>query len=97
MTTLEKNVEAYLVRKVRAAGGQCLKWVCPGNSGVPDRIVLLPGGRLCFVELKKPKGGRVGHLQNYWRLLLPALGFDTHVIDSKDGVDRLLRWMEAEE
>lgn len=97
MTQLEKEVEAYLVRRVKALGGQCLKWVSPGNSGVPDRIVLLPGGHVCFVELKQPKGGRVGHLQEYWRMKLTDLDFEAHVINSKTGVDWLLQRMEVVE
>ena len=45
MLTLEKDVERALVRLVRQHGGLCLKWICPGWGGVPDRILLLPGGR----------------------------------------------------
>ena len=50
----EKKIEQSLVRAVRAAGGLCPKWVSPGLDGVPDRIVLLPGGRIAFAELKAP-------------------------------------------
>ena len=55
MTPLEKEIEAKLVDVVKRHGGMCLKWVCPGWAGVPDRIVLLPGGKVIFVELKRPK------------------------------------------
>ena len=50
----EKSIEQELVRAVRTAGGLCAKWVSPGLDGVPDRIVLMPGGRLAFVEVKAP-------------------------------------------
>lgn len=75
MITLEKDLERQLVRRVEAAGGMCLKWVCPGWDGVPDRIVLMPGGRLWFVELKRPKGGRIGARQVWWQDRLIELGF----------------------
>lgn len=52
----EKHIEAKFRRKIEAAGGLCYKWVSPGNSGVPDRIVLMPGGRVYFVELKTEHG-----------------------------------------
>lgn len=75
MTVLEKEIEAKLRDMVKKHGGLCLKWVCPGWAGVPDRIVLLPGGRIIFVETKRPKGGRVGSRQMWWKLKLLELGF----------------------
>lgn len=75
MTKLEKEIEAKLRKMVTKHGGHCLKWVCPGWSGVPDRIVLLPGGRVYFVELKRPKGGQVSPMQRWWADLLRRLGF----------------------
>lgn len=74
-TTLEKDVEKALRRMIGRHGGLCLKWVCPGWSGVPDRIILLPGGRVMFAELKRPAGGTVGKLQKWWADKLSALGF----------------------
>ena len=75
MTVLEKEIEAKLVKLVKQTGGLCLKWVCPGWAGVPDRIVLLPGGRVMFVELKKPKGGKLSERQIWWARKLRSLGF----------------------
>lgn len=73
---LEKDIEGKLRKKVVALGGKCLKWVCPGWSGVPDRIVLLPGGRIYFVETKRPKDGKPSALQIKWSKWLTALGFE---------------------
>lgn len=80
MTPLEKDIERALVEKVRRRGGYCLKWVCPGWAGVPDRIVILPGGKVVFVELKRPKGGRISHMQKWWAKKLIDLGFVHWVI-----------------
>ena len=52
----ESDIEARLVRLVRERGGLCWKFVSPGNAGVPDRIVVTPGGRTIFVELKTRNG-----------------------------------------
>lgn len=73
--TLEKDIETKLRKMVEARGGLCLKWVCPGWSGVPDRIILLPGGRVMFAETKRPKGGKLEALQKWWQRRLQGLGF----------------------
>lgn len=73
MTPLEKEIESRLVKLVKRRGGLCLKWVCPGWAGVPDRIVLLPRGRVVFVELKRPKGGELSSRQKWWARKLEAL------------------------
>lgn len=90
MSTLEKDIEKRLVREVKKLGGLCLKWVSPGNSGVPDRIVLMPGGKAIFVELKRP-GGREGALQRYWKATLEAQGFDCYTIYDYTEMQELIR------
>ena len=84
----ERDIERRLVAKAKAAGGQALKWVSPGQAGVPDRIVLLPNGRVIFVELKSPRG-KLSAIQVRVIERLRNLGFDVRVIDSKEGVDAL--------
>lgn len=86
---LEKDVERLLVQAIKRRGGLCLKWTCPGWVGVPDRIILLPGARVMFVELKRPEGARKGPLQDWWRDTIMRLGFDHRYIYTPDGVDRL--------
>lgn len=98
MTSLEKDIEKKLVDVVRRRGGLCLKWICPGWAGVPDRIVLLPHGRIVFVELKRPKGGVVSARQKWWADKLRALGFDHYYIYDADDVksfDLILRLEEG--
>ena len=91
MTQLEKDIEKKLRLMVERHGGLCLKWVCPGWSGVPDRIILLPGGHVIFAETKRPKGGKVSDLQTWWRGKLVTLGFMTFVIRNEDD----LNWLET--
>lgn len=80
MEKLEKDIEKKLRKMVERHGGVCLKWVCPGWSGVPDRIVLLPGGQIIFVETKRPKGGTLSQLQKWWAKKLTGLGFNHWII-----------------
>lgn len=85
MIKLEKDIEQKLRQMVESRGGRCLKWVCPGWSGVPDRIILLPGGRCVFVETKRPKGGKLSKLQSWWLKTLTDLGFYSTVVwDEED-------------
>lgn len=90
MSVLEKEIESKLRHMVEQHGGMCLKWVCPGWAGVPDRIVLLPGGRIIFVELKRPKGGKVSSRQNWWGRKLFGMGFEWYVVADEDK----LMWFE---
>ena len=91
---LEKDLEARFRERVRQAGCKALKFVSPGNAGVPDRIVLVPGGRACFVELKK-KGKKPRPLQEHTIRELRDLGFEVHVIDSLLEVELFARRLEA--
>ena len=90
MDVLEKELEAKLVHAVRSRDGLCLKWVSPGASGVPDRIVLLPGGRIAFAELKRPRGGRVSALQRFWARVLTRLGFVCRLVRTDEDIAGLL-------
>lgn len=86
----EQDVEKYLRDRVRQVGGRAYKWVSPGNSGVPDRIVLLPGDRTVFVELKAP-GRKPTPLQKAQAAKIQATGHAVLVIDSKNGVDQFIK------
>ena len=89
MTKLEKEIEKKLTAMVRSHGGLCLKWVCPGWSGVPDRIMLLPGGHVVFVETKRPKGSKVSELQRWWNKKLTKLGFYAFFVYTYQDIDAL--------
>ena len=95
MTQLERDIERALVGMVKRHDGLCLKWVCPGWSGVPDRIILLPGGRVLFAETKRPKGGHVEPLQVWWHKTLRRLGFTVWVIWNRSDIDKLERYIEV--
>ena len=97
MTALERDIEKALVAMVKRRGGLCLKWVCPGWSGVPDRIILLPRGKIIFVELKRPKGGKVSPLQQWWADKLVELGFDHYYIYTHENVKGLELVLLAED
>lgn len=89
MTALEREIEKKLRQTVEHHGGKCLKWVCPGWSGVPDRIILLPRGRVMFAETKRPKGGTLDRLQRWWHKVLRDLGFDVWVVWTHEDIKTL--------
>jgi len=84
----ERKIETLLVKRVKAAGGMALKLISPGMAGVPDRIVLLPGGRILFVELKAP-GEKPRPLQCKRAQQLAALGFQVLVIDNPEAIQEV--------
>ena len=85
----EKAVEKRLRIKVEALGGKTLKFISPGTNGVPDRIVLLPEGKIMFVECKAP-GEKPEPLQVYRMKELEKLGFKCYVVDSYETVDEFI-------
>ena len=90
MAMLEREVESHLVRVVRAVGGRCEKFSPDHRAGWPDRIVMLPGGVLVWVELKRPRGGRLSALQLNAHHTLRALGQRVEVVWTKEQADRLI-------
>lgn len=86
----EKSTERFLCREVKRLGGTAYKWVSPGCDGVPDRIVMLPGNHVFFVELKS-EGRRSTDQQQQQQAKIAALGCTVYPdIDTKDKVRRLL-------
>lgn len=79
----EDVIERHLVNEVKKAGGIAYKFVSPGRRAVPDRLVLLPGGKVIFVECKAPgEKPRPDQLREHARLF--ALGHQVVVLDGKD-------------
>lgn len=86
----EIEIEKALVREVKQRGGLCWKFVSPGNNGVPDRIVLLPNGRIAFVETKAP-GKKPKPLQLVRHETLRKLGFSVYVIDRMEQITKVIQ------
>ena len=85
----EKSIEQKLVRAVKGRGGICPKLVSPGFDGMPDRLVLLPGGKIGFVEVKAP-GEKPRPLQTARHQLLMRLSFKVYVLDSPEQIGGIL-------
>jgi len=87
MPLLERDIERYLVRRTIEHGGVAYKWVSPGRVGVADRIVLLPGGVVWFVELKTATG-RLSPWQKVFAAEMRRMRMNYIVIKSKEEVDQ---------
>lgn len=85
----ERTVERALVQKVKKRKGLALKFVSPGMAGVPDRIILMPEGKMAFVELKAP-GKKPRPLQVHRMEELRNLGYACYVVDSTSMIDGVL-------
>ncbi len=88
---LEASVEKYLCQRIEALGGYCIKLHPLSIVGIPDRLVLLPGGFVAFVELKRPRGGRYSAKQNLWEKRLKGLGMRVARLKNKGEIDEFLR------
>jgi len=86
---LEKTIERKLVMATKAKGGIAPKFVSPGYDGMPDRIILLPNGKMGFVELKA-KGKKPRPLQEARHRLLRELGFKVYIIDNASDIENVL-------
>lgn len=88
--TDERDIEGRLGRVVSERGGLCLKLDSSAKKGIQDRLVLLPGARVFFVELKRPDGGRVSVLQAVRRTQIRRMGFPALVIASQAELDKFI-------
>ena len=91
---LEKEVEKFLVREVKKIGGVSFKFISPGNAGVPDRIVILPSGRVVFAELKTDMG-KLTKLQEVQIKKISDLGADVRVLRGIEGVKEFINEIQS--
>ena len=85
----EKDIERLLVRKIKDNEGMCIKLISDYINGLPDRMCLLPGGRIVFVELKST-GQKPRKIQLYMHEVLRGLGFRVEVIDTLAGAENFI-------
>lgn len=90
----EKEIENKLVLAVKNAGGIAPKFVSPGFDGMPDRIILLPGGHIAFIEVKAP-GLKPRPLQVARHKLLRRLGFQVYILDDEQQIGGILDEIRA--
>lgn len=86
---LEKNIEEYFRDEIKKLGGRFYKFVSPGNSGVPDRIIFLPEGKIFFIEVKTKKG-TPSKLQKLQIKRLKKLGQDVRILYGMEEVKEFL-------
>ncbi len=85
----ERAIEAKLRREVLKVGGLCIKLPSSLYNGIPDRMVLLPGGRVFFIELKT-KHGRASLWQKRWRIILQKMGFNSTIIKGIEALEEFI-------
>lgn len=90
----EKTIEEKLVKTVKAMGGLAPKFVSPGMDGMPDRLLLLPRGKIAFVETKAT-GKKPRPLQKRRKKQLEALGFTVYLLDDERQIGGMLDEIQA--
>ena len=91
---MEKDLERKLVKAVRDSGGLALKFISPNLNGVPDRLLLFPGGIAAFAEVKAP-GEKPRSLQVHRMEQLRGLGFRVYVVDSEEKIGEMIREIQS--
>lgn len=96
-TQTEDKIENHLLKRVKEYRGVCIKLPAIWYTGIPDRLVLLPGARVLFVELKRPVGGRFEPGQPLWLRKLAKLGFTVRVWHTKALIDAYFKELACSE
>lgn len=91
---LESTVEGKLRDEIKKIGGRAYKFESPGNNGVPDRLICLPGNKVVFVETKAP-GKKARALQVNQINFLRSLGFMVFIADSPESVQNILAYCKG--
>lgn len=86
----ESSLERKLKNEVEKMGGAAMKFTSPGMAGVPDRLIVLPGGKIFFAEVKAP-GERLRKLQLKRRKDLQKMGAAVYVIDSVEAIQEMVQ------
>lgn len=94
-TMNEKRIEKKLREAVKKMGGECLKFTSPGRAGVADRLVLMPGERMWFVETKTT-GKTLDPLQELFRKQVTGLGFRHRIVDNPERLTNFLTELRDE-
>jgi len=92
----EREVERFFKAQLEKRGAIVWKFVSPGQAGVPDRAVLLPGGRVVFAEMKAP-GKKPRPLQRAVFSRMERIGHRVHVIDSPEAVKKFMEEVMPDE
>lgn len=86
----EKVLEKKLVKWIKEAGGKCIKLSSQFNTGLPDRMIMLPGGHIFYCELKST-GKKPTKMQEVLHNEIRALGFRVYIVDSTDELSEMLK------
>ena len=91
----ESDIERWLVSQIKDLGGIADKFVSPGNPGVPDRIIVMPNGRIIFAELKT-EIGRLSNIQKWQRERYQRMGVDYRIVKGMKAAKELVKELKKE-